>query len=417
MPFRAFALKTSPPEETGMQKLGVAVIGCGQISSSHLAAYRSLAEECEVIAVCDVSEAAARRRAAEFEVSEVHTDYRRLLEDERVRVVSVCTPHFMHAPISIAAARAGKHIICEKPMAMTVGECHEMIAAARANGVRLTVGSERVNPRYRFIHDRVLPEIGPVEEAWLIDFYLRDSAYYASGAWRGTWAQEGGGILINQAIYTWDQMADLLGGVDYAYGYWTNLLHPTIEVEDLAYGLVRFKSDVTGGVFATSCCDWLCDGPEAAGLRIVGERGRIFDTEPWLYSLNFHLEDRQADAALHADFERVLLLDYNGRYQPIQSADLFAAIRERRDPIVTGESAMEAVKILNGIHWHGWRHAPAFRAWAETFELPSPSTPGARPTVDDAKAQGWKGGPLMVELRRMTREAGPRLECPLLESQ
>src|SRR5436305_1717222 len=164
-----------------MEKLGVGVIGCGGISSSHLAAYRELAGECEVIAVCDPREEAARARAAQFQVPEVHTDYQRLLADERIHVVSVCTPHFLHAPISIAAAQAGKHVICEKPMAMTVGECHEMIAAAEDGGTLLTVGSERVNPRYRFIRDRVLPELGEIRTAWLADFYFRNSAYYASG--------------------------------------------------------------------------------------------------------------------------------------------------------------------------------------------------------------------------------------------
>jgi UDP-N-acetyl-2-amino-2-deoxyglucuronate dehydrogenase len=397
-----------------VQKLGVGVIGCGGISSAHLTAYRALAGECEVIAVCDPREEAARSRAAQFEVPHVYSDPSRLLADDRIQVVSVCTPHFLHAPISIAAARAGKHVICEKPMAMTVGECHEMIAAARANGVLLTIGSERVNPRYRFIHDRVLPELGPIIQAWLADFYFRGSAYYASGPWRGTWAQEGGGVMVNQAIYTWDQMADLLGGVEYAYGYWTNLLHPTIEVEDLAYGLVCFKNEVIGKVLATSCCEWPREHGNDAGLRLFGEGGRIYDTEPWLYFLDFSLNDQRAEAVLRADFERVILPDYTGQYQAIQAADLFAAIRERREPLVTAESAMQAVKILNGIHWHGWRHAPAFRAWAEGFDLPRPATPGAAPTVEDAKAQGWKGGALVRTLREMIQATEPWLECPFL---
>jgi UDP-N-acetyl-2-amino-2-deoxyglucuronate dehydrogenase len=398
-----------------MHKIGVGVIGCGGISDAHLTAYRELADECELVAVCDVKEAVARARATQCEVPEVYTDVARLLADDRVQVVSVCTPHFLHAPLTIAALRAGKHVICEKPMAMTVGECYEMVAAARANGVQLTVGSERVNPRYRFIHDRVLPELGRVAEAWLADFYFRDSAYYASGAWRGTWAQEGGGILVNQAIYTWDQMADLLGGVEIAYGYWTNLLHPTIEVEDLAYGLVRFRSGALGKLLATSCCDWLRASGAEAGLRIVGENGMIFGTEPWLYTLEFSLNDARQRAALQADFQRVLLPEYNGRYQTIQTADFFAAIREQRAPLVTGESAMEAVKILNGIHWHGWRHGGAFRAWAETFDLPTPSTPGNRPTVEDARAQGWDGGRLIAELRRIIQSPEPWLECPFVK--
>jgi predicted dehydrogenase len=291
-----------------------------------------------------------------------------------------------------------------------------MIAAARANGVRLTVGSERVNPRYRFIRDRVLPELGAIHAAWLADFYFRDSAYYASGPWRGTWAQEGGGILVNQAIYTWDQMADLLGGVDYAYGYWTNLLHPTIEVEDLAYGLVRFQSGTLGKVLATSCCEWPREDGNDAGLRLFGQAGMIYDTEPWLYSLDFFLNDERAAAALRADFERALIPNYTGRYQPIQAADFLAAIRDEREPLVTPESAMQAVKILNGIHWHGWRHASAFRAWAETFDLPHSSTTGAAPTVEDAKTQRWNGGRLITELRRMIQSPEPWLEAPFLPS-
>src|SRR5947209_8264491 len=145
-----------------MQKLGVGVIGCGGISSAHLSAYRELADECELIAVCDAREEAARARAAQFAIPDIHTDHRRLLADDRIQVVSICTPHYLHAPLTIAAARAGKHVICEKPMAMTAGECHELVAAARANGVQLTIGSERVNPRYRFIRERVLPELGAI---------------------------------------------------------------------------------------------------------------------------------------------------------------------------------------------------------------------------------------------------------------
>src|SRR5437667_11218921 len=113
-------------------------------------------------------------------------------------------------------------------------------------------------------------------------------------------------------------MADLLGGVQYAYGYWTNLLHPTIEVEDLAYGLVRFANGVIGKVLATSCCEWPREHAEDAGLRLFGDGGRIYDTEPWLYSLDFDLNDERAAAALRADFERVVLPNYDGHYQPIQ---------------------------------------------------------------------------------------------------
>jgi predicted dehydrogenase len=383
-------------------KFGIGIIGCGGISSSHARAYRMFPDDCDIIAVSDVSEASARRLMGQFEIGQWHADWRDLLADERIDVVSVCTPHYLHAPMTIAAAQAGKHVLCEKPMAMTVGEAHQMITACKAHKVKLSVGSERFNPRHRFIQEKALPEIGKVEFSWLVDFYYRDAAYYARGAWRGMWTQEGGGICVNQAIYTWDQWQWFLSGVDYAYGYWANVLHPTIEVEDIAYGLVEFKDGSHGKVFATSCCEWQ---QGIAGLRIFGENGEIWADDPWLYQMNFTLRDSELDAALHEDLQSVIDPHYTGAYQHWQVSDLLAAIREDRATLVP--EAMEALKILNGIHWHGWNHAGKFKAWAEEFELP--------PSVEESKAQGWNGGEWMAKLVGIVKTPTRRLDAPFLD--
>src|SRR5579871_90903 len=132
-------------------KFGVGIIGCGGIAPNHAQAYRAFPEDCEIVAVSDVSAPAARRLMSRFEVAQWYPDWQDLLADDRIHIVSVCTPHCLHAPMTIAAARAGKHVLCEKPMAMTVGEAHEMIEACREHGVRLSVGSERFNPRHRFL--------------------------------------------------------------------------------------------------------------------------------------------------------------------------------------------------------------------------------------------------------------------------
>lgn len=380
-----------------MSRLGIGIIGCGGIAPNHAQAYRLFPDEGEIIAVADVSEEAARRLMSRFGIPHWYADWRDLLADERIHVVSVCTPHYLHAPMTIAAARAGKHVLCEKPMAMTVGEAHEMIEACRAQRVKLSIGSERFNPRHRFLYERARPAIGPVEFSWLVDFYYRDTAYYARGAWRGTWAQEGGGICANQAIYTWDQWQRLLGGVDYAFGYWANILHPTIEVEDVAYGFVQFKDGSHGKLLATSVCDWQ---PGVGGIRLFGQAGTIWADDPWLYRMDFTLRDARLDAALHRDFERAIDPDYDGAYQRWQVADLFAAIREDRDTLVP--EAMEALKILNGVHLHGRLHAERFRAWAESLGLP--------PTVEEAKR--WDGGRLMEELATLVKTPTRTLDAP-----
>lgn len=384
-------------------KFGAGIIGCGGVSFRHAQAYRMFSDDCDIVAVADVSEESARRLMDRFKVAQWFPNWRDLLADERIDVVSICTPHYLHAPMTIAAAQAGKHIICEKPMAMTVGEACEMIAACKAQKVKLSIGSERFNPRHRFLKEKVLPELGAVTFSWLVDFYFRDAAYYASGPWRGTWAKEGGGICANQAIYTWDQWQWLLGGVEYAYGYWANVLHPTIEVEDIAYGLVAFKDGSYGKVLATSCCD---GEPGVAGLRIHAENGCIRADDPWFYQMDFTLDDSGSDAALRQAFQQAIDPDYRGM-QHCQVADMLAAIREDRETLVP--EAMEALKILNGIHWHGWNHASRFKAWAEELGLP--------PTAEDAKAQGWKGGRLAAELVNIVKARTRTLEAPFLVPQ
>lgn len=388
------------------KKFGVGIIGCGGVSSAHGEAYRNLSDQCDIIAVGDPVKTNANRLADHFEVETRYADYHDLLADERIDVVSVCVPHFLHAPITIDAAKMGKHVIVEKPMAMTVGEAHEMIEAARGNHVKLTVGSERINPRYQFIYEKVLPEIGEIQFSWLIDFYYRDASYYARGAWRGTWAQEGGGTFVNQAIYTWDQWQHLLGGVDFAYGYWTNILHPEIEVEDIGYGLVHFRNGTIGKVFATSACE---SPEEGQGIRIIGDSGEIHTDSAWLYELDFSLKDQNAEAALRNEFERTIDPDYHGRYQTWQTSDFFDAIRTDRQPVVTPETAKEALKILNGIHWHGYNHKQKFKAWAETQADFSVLKDAAT-----ANMAGWRGGELVQTLIQFVQSETPTLDAPFL---
>lgn len=404
------------------KKIGIGIIGCGEIAAAHGRAYRALADDCEIVAVSDTVEAMARHRAQEFEVETIYTDYHDLLDDQRVDVVAICTPHYLHAPMTIAAAHAGKHVLVEKPMCMNVGEVQEMIYAAKKNGVRLTMATEQVNPRHRFIKERVLPEIGDISFSFLIDFYFRSIAYYEKARWRGTWAREGGGIFVNQAIYTWDTYQWLLGGVDTAYGYWANVLHPNIEVEDVGYGLVRFRNGTHGKLFATS----LCEAPDdTVWMRISGSEGEVFAVEPWLYTIDFALKDKGKEERLRAEMQQHLAglkapgtQDWNhthDRRVQLQMYDIIQAIHEDRDVTISAESCGQAMKILNGIHWSGWNHTAAFRHWAYLEGgLPKAGRANPPPTADEAKAQNWRGGKLVEQLVAIVKDPEPSLAAPFL---
>ncbi|HEX2516997.1 MAG TPA: Gfo/Idh/MocA family oxidoreductase, partial [Chloroflexota bacterium] len=272
------------------------------------------------------------------------------------------------------------------------------------------------------IKEHVLPRIGEVAFSFLVDFYYRDTAYYEKARWRGTWSREGGGVFVNQAIYTWDTWQWLLGGVDTAYGYWTNLLHPHVEVEDIGYGLVAFKGGAFGKLFATS----ICEAPEdTVWMRVQGSEGELVSTQPWLYTLDFSLQDKGQEQGLRAQLDSYLAgltgpgyrdwTNGHDRRVLLQMQDLILAVREGREVSVSPESCGQAMKILGGIHWTGWNHADAFRRWAYLYhDLPQPSGRAPLPTVDDARRRDWRGGDLARRLVSYVQDASPTLAAPFL---
>jgi predicted dehydrogenase len=171
-----------------------------------------------------------------------------------VQAVVLCTPHPQHAEQAIAAAQAGKHVLVEKPMAIALAECDRMIAAARANKVKLGVISQRrLYPCVQRVKHAV--EAGKLGEPAIGTTTVmgwRGPEYYALDAWRGTWQGEGGGVLVNQAPHQLDLFQWIMGPVEELFGYWANLNHPYIEVEDTAIAVVRFQSGALGTILLSN---------------------------------------------------------------------------------------------------------------------------------------------------------------------
>jgi len=386
-------------------RLEIGIIGCGGGSGVHGAAFKEFSDLCRIIAVCDVDPARALRRMREWDASAAYDDYRHLLADDRIDVVSICTPHYLHAPMAIEAAKAGKHVLVEKPMAIGVREATEMIHAAKEHGVTLAViFQNRHTAHNTFIRREVLPLLGRIQFSYLVTCHYRDTRYYARDPWRGTWEQEGGGVFVNQAIHAWDILQSYNGGVDYAIGYWANILHPTIEVEDIGYGLVKFKNGSHGKLFTTTCWE------SSSEMVIQGEHGRIMGSAEEMGNCWFELEDASLQERLMAEYQREV---QEARYDALQWGeghkaqirDVLESIAEGRKPLVTGESARESIKICDGIHLHGWPYAEELKEYIHRrFPLPE--------SVEAGREQAWDGGPLRQSILSIVKD--PRQSLPLL---
>jgi len=236
-----------------MKTIQYGIIGCGVIGPVHAQALDELPNAC-LAGVCDIVPARAATLAATYDVP-TETDYRALLSRPEIDAVCICTPHYLHAEMAIAAARAGKQVFCEKPMAVHPAEMTAMITAAEEAGIQLGVCFQhRFDPVA--VRLKRLVDTGHFGRLLLGGAHVRcyrGEGYYHSEAWRGTWAQEGGGVLINQAIHTIDLLVWLFGSVTAITGQIATLRWgEVIEVEDTATGMLNFANGAQGHIVATS---------------------------------------------------------------------------------------------------------------------------------------------------------------------
>jgi predicted dehydrogenase len=257
-------------------KLKVGVIGAGGIAQfAHLPGYASIPDECEVVAICDVNESAAKATAQKFGVSKVYTDHRDLINDKEIGAVSVTTPNAYHLLPTIDALRAGKHVLCEKPLGMNAKECRQMCQAAKTSGKILQVGLQfRFSGVAQFM--RAYIDAGHMGDV----YYARAQALRRRGV--PGWGmfidkeKQGGGPLIDIGVHvldltlyfmgypkpvaasgkTWNQ----LGTNPELFNAWGDYDRSRFTVEDSAAGLIKFE-DGSVIVLETSFMGNLEDGP------------------------------------------------------------------------------------------------------------------------------------------------------------
>lgn len=255
-----------------MKKFGVAIIGCGAIHKVHIDAIRKN-PNAQLIAVVDIDRDKAAAKAEEYDCR-FYTDYHEMLKDNAIDVVHICTPHYLHASMAINAMKSGKHVLVEKPMAIKPSDAEEMISVSRQTGKKLGVCFQN---RYNVSSLRVKKllssgKAGRIKGARAFVTWNRDENYYKNGSWRGTWEQEGGGVLINQAIHTLDLLQWFLGDIEEMKGNAdTRLLEGIIEVEDTAETTIRFKNGAVGLFYATN--NYCTDSP--IQIEVICEKALI----------------------------------------------------------------------------------------------------------------------------------------------
>jgi predicted dehydrogenase len=332
---------------------GFGIIGCGMIASFHAKAIADI-RGARVVASFDMVPAAARRLASETGCRPYH-NLRKMLADPDVDIVTIGTPSGAHMEPAIEAAKAGKHVIVEKPLEVTLKRCDKIIAACDKAGVVLaTIFPSRFHESSQLLKRAVTQ--GRFGKLTIGDAYVkwfRTQAYYDSGAWRGTWKLDGGGALMNQAIHSVDLLTWLMGPVSEISAHTTTLAHQRIEVEDVAMATLRFENGALGVIEATTAAY----PGELKRIEIHGSDGTAVLKEEDLVAWEF-AQRRKSDAAL---LERMQGKTRTGGGAADPSAighhghamlfnDVVKAIKRGKRPLVDGHEGRRSVEIILGIY-------------------------------------------------------------------
>ncbi|MGE4565955.1 MAG: Gfo/Idh/MocA family protein [Victivallaceae bacterium] len=334
-----------------MKEIDCGIIGSGVIAPTHIESYLKN-ETVRVKTLCDLKLEKAKELAAKYGIPETVTDYREILKDPEIDIVSVCTDHASHAEIAAAVLESGKHLICEKCLTSTDAGLDKILAAHRRHPELTASGifQHRCEPTNQVLRQLIADgKFGRMLTASLTVACLRTDEYYLTDAWRGTWAQEGGSVLINQTVHHFDLMRYFLGEIESVSVKFDNLAHQgVIETEDTIAILLKFRSGALATVISTSASKsvtW------RSNYIITGTEGYIEYTDFVPAFVEF--TDQAAKAEIVERFKACKLDEalqvgkgYYGGGHPAQIADIIDAIRNGRPPYVTLEDAAATARVV-----------------------------------------------------------------------
>jgi UDP-N-acetyl-2-amino-2-deoxyglucuronate dehydrogenase len=347
-----------------LDRVKTALVGCGKVGQTHAAALASLAES-DFVAACDVEFERASRLAAQYRIA-AYADVGQMLESSTVEALCIATPHPLHAAPAILAAQKGVHVLVEKPLAASLADCDAMLEAARRSGIKLGVISQRrwYEPVRRMKVAIAAGKIGRPVLGTFVMYSWREPSYYQSDPWRGRWATEGGGVLVNQSPHMLDLLQWLMNDeVSEVSGYWANLNHPSVEVEDTAVAILRFRGGGLGSIVSSLAqkpgihTKVHIHGSNGASVGVETDRGATFIagvssiSEPPLNDLWTIPGEESSLAQFQAeDRARFAEIDPVSFYHVLQIQDFLQAILDNRPPSVTGEDGRRVVALFQAIY-------------------------------------------------------------------
>jgi UDP-N-acetyl-2-amino-2-deoxyglucuronate dehydrogenase len=332
---------------------GFGIVGCGMIANFHARAIEDI-RGAKLVACFDTFPASADRLAASTGCKAYHK-LKDMLADPAVDIVTIGTPSGAHLEPALAAANAGKHVIVEKPLEITLSRCDRIIAACKKNKVKLaTIFPSRFHASSIEIRRAIdKKRFGKLTMGDAYVKWYRSQQYYDSGAWRGTWALDGGGALMNQAIHSVDILCWLMGPVVEVTAQWGTLVHKRIEVEDTVVATLKFKNGALGVIEATTAAF-----PGALKkIAIHGPAGTAVMEEEDIIEWNFANKDRR-DGAIHKSMGESkssgggasdpTAIGHHGH--TAQFKDLIDSIKKNRTPAVDGPEGRIAVEVILAIY-------------------------------------------------------------------
>ncbi len=336
------------PGEDG-RTYGFGIVGCGVIAPTHAEAISRL-DNARLVAVCDMNEEAARSFGTEWNCDYV-TDVADLVARDDIDVCNILVPSGLHAKLGIQAAQAGKHVICTKPIDITLEAIDALIAAGEENGVKIGATHQfRGFPVYERIKQAV--EEGRFGELLYGNAFVpwyRSDEYYARG-WQGTKALDGGGALMNQSVHYIDLLLWIMGEVASVCGFADNLAHD-IEVEDCGTAALKFTNGAQGLIQGTTCT---YQG-QPARLEIHGTKGNVMVVADEIALWEVEGDERVFNP--EAGMVMTGASDPKGGMQESavvahvkEIGDMLAAIEEDREPVLNAREARRAVEVILAIY-------------------------------------------------------------------
>jgi predicted dehydrogenase len=333
--------------------VGIGIVGCGMIANFHAKAIADARGG--HLAGCADRQPEYAAKFAEKNGCRPFESLEQMLQDPGIQAISICSPSGAHLDPALAAAAAGKHVLIEKPLEITTERCDQIIQACEQANVQLAVTFQSRFHESSLLMKQAI-DAGRFGKVTMGDAYVkwyRSQAYYDSGAWRGTWALDGGGALMNQAIHSVDLLVWLMGDVAEISAMTATLTHERIEVEDIVVANLKFKSGALGVIEATTTAY-----PGALKrIEICGSHGSAVleeeDIKMWQFAeeasedadIRRRMEGRTKSGGGAADPSAI---SHHGHTQVFE--DFITAIHEGRAPCVDGHQGRRSVEVIRAIY-------------------------------------------------------------------